>query len=46
LFDLYQKITELLNILEIFCGWDGRLAFWVVVGAVMSDFEIGELHDI
>jgi hypothetical protein len=46
LFDLLQKIKELLNILEIFSGWDGRLVVWGGVGAVMSDFEIGELHDI
>ena len=46
MFDILQKIKELLNILEISSGLDGRLAVWGVVGAVMSDFEIGELHDI
>ena len=34
------------DILEIFSGWDGRLAVWGEARAVMSDFEIGELHDI
>ena len=46
MFDLLQKIKELLNILEIFSGWDGRLVVWGEASAVISDFEIGELHDI
>ena len=45
-FDLKQKMKEFLNSFEIFSGWGGGLVAWVVVGAVLSEFEIGELHDI
>jgi hypothetical protein len=42
---LISSLTENNRIIKYFRNI-GRFPFWGVVGAVMSDFEIGELHDI